>query len=73
MEVNERGVGVDKSLKKEQKTCALTGTALEVMHIFIDWEAKWEQMQEDLGDDVVDTGHGVDDGENFDFDSNLGE
>ena len=24
MEVNEHGVGVDKSLKKEQKTCTLT-------------------------------------------------
>ena len=48
----------------------MEGTALEVMHIFVDWEAEWEQMHEDLlsrqvnkvVDKVVDTGHGVDDG-----------
>ena len=51
------------------------GTALEVMHIFIDWEAEWEQMHEDLlaaqVDKVVDIGHSIDNGENFDFNSNL--
>ena len=55
------------------------GTALEVMHIFIDREVEWEQMHKDLlsqqvnevVEEVVDTGHGVDDGECFDFDGNL--
>lgn len=51
------------------------GTALDMMRIFVEWEAKWEQMQEDLlqeqVDEVVDTGHGVDDGKNYDFDGNL--
>ena len=50
-------------------------TASDMLCIFVDREAKWEQMQEDLGqdevDEVVDTEHRVDDGENFDFDSNL--
>ena len=45
-----------------------------MLHIFVDREAEWEQEQEDLGqgkvDEVVDAGHGVDDGENFDFDGN---
>ena len=41
-------------------------------------EAKWEQMQEDLQgqesvDKVMDTGHGVDDGEDFDYNGNLGK
>ena len=55
------------------------GTALEVMHIFVSWEVEWEQMHEDLlsrqvnevVDEVVDAGHRVDDGENFNFDGNL--
>ena len=57
---------------------ALT-TALEVMHIFVDWEAEWEQMHKDLlaaqvdevVDKVIDARHRVDNGENFDFDGNL--
>ena len=59
--------------------CLVEGTALEVMHIFVDQEAEQEQMHKDLlsrqvdevVDDVVDAGHRVDDGENFDFDGNL--
>ena len=55
------------------------GVAMDVMHIFVDWEAKWEQIQEDLHlqhlheavDKVVDARHRVDDGENFDFNGNL--
>ena len=51
------------------------GTASDVLCIFVDREAKWEQMQEELGqdevDEVVDTAHGTDNGENFDFDGNL--
>ena len=50
------------------------GIASDVLRIFVDREAKWEQEQEDLGqgevDEVVDAGHGVDDGEDFDFDGN---
>ena len=49
-------------------------TASDVLRIFVDREAEWEQMQEDLVvDEVVDAGHGVDTGEDFDFDGNLGE
>ena len=50
------------------------GTASDVLRIFVDREAEWEQMQEDSQngvDKVVDAGHGVDNGENFDFDGNL--
>ena len=48
------------------------GTASDVLRIFVDREAEWEQTQEDLAvDEVVDAGHGVDDGENFDFNGNL--
>ena len=50
------------------------GTASDILHIFVDHEAEWEQMQEDSQDgvdEVVDAGHGVDSGENFDFDDNL--
>ena len=52
----------------------MEGTASDVLRIFVDWEAEWEQMQEDSQngvDEVVDAGHGVDSGENFDFDGNL--
>ena len=57
----------------------MEGTALGVMHIFVDWEVEWEQMHEGLlaaqvdevVDKVVDARHGVDNGENFDFNSNL--
>ena len=51
------------------------GTASDVLRIFVDREAEWEQMQEELGqdevDEVVDASHGTDDGENFDYDGNL--
>ena len=50
------------------------GTASDVLRIFVDREAEWEQMQEDSQDGVdkvVNTGCGVDSGENFDFDGNL--
>ena len=40
------------------------GTASDVLCIFVDREAEWEQMQEELGqdevDEVVDTTHGTD-------------
>ena len=55
--------------------CLVEGTALEVIYIFIDQEVEWEQMCKDLLKEqvnkVMDAGHGVDDGENFDFDRNL--
>ena len=55
--------------------CLVEGTASDVLRIFVDREAEWEQMQEDLGegevDKVVDAGHGVDNGEHFDYDGNL--
>ena len=50
------------------------GTASDMLRIFVDREAEWEQMQEDSQDgvdEVVDAGHGIDSGENFDFDGNL--
>ena len=51
------------------------GTASDVLRIFVDREAEWEQMQEELGqdevDEVVDAVHGSDNGEDFDYDSNL--
>ena len=50
------------------------GTASDVLRIFVDREAEWEQMQEDSQNgvnEVVDAGHRVDSGENFDFDGNL--
>ena len=50
------------------------GIASDVLRIFVDREAELEQEQEDLGqgevDEVVDAGHGVNDGEDFDFDRN---
>ena len=52
----------------------MEGIASDVLRIFVDREAKWEQEQEDLGqgevDEVVDAGHGIDDGEDFNFDGN---
>ena len=59
--------------------CLVEGTALEVMHIFVDWEVEWEQMRKDLlsrqveevVDEIIDAGHGVDNGEHFNFDGNL--
>ena len=51
------------------------GIASDILHIFVNHKAKWEQMQEDLGqgevDKVVNAGHGVDNGENFDYEGNL--
>ena len=46
------------------------GTASAVLQIFVDWEAQQEEL-ESLVDEVVDAGHGVDSGENFDYDGNL--
>ena len=55
--------------------CLVEGTASDVLRIFVDREAEWEQMREELGQDevneVVDTAHGTDDGEDFDYNSNL--
>ena len=49
-------------------------TALAVLQVFVDQQAEeeetFEQMREAM-DDVVDAGHGVDEGEHFDFNSNL--
>ena len=51
------------------------GIASDVLWIFVDREAELEQAQEDLGGDevdkVVDAGHGVDNGEHFDYNGNL--
>ena len=53
----------------------MEGTASDVLRIFVDREAEWEQMQEELGqdevDEVVDAAHGSDNGEDFDYDGNL--
>ena len=55
--------------------CLVEGTASDMLRIFVNREAEWEQMQEELGQDevneVFDTAHGTDDGENFDYDGNL--
>ena len=55
--------------------CLVEGTASDVLRIFVDREAEWEQMQEELGqdevDEVVDAAHGSDNGEDFDYDGNL--
>ena len=45
-------------------------TASAVLQIFVDREAQQEEL-ESLVDEVVDAGHGVDSGENFDYDGNL--
>ena len=45
-------------------------TASAVLWIFVDWEAQEEEM-ESLVDEVVDAGHRVDSGENYDYDGNL--
>ena len=44
-------------------------TALEVLQILVDREAQMEE-EASVGDDVVDAGHGIDTGEDFDFDGN---
>ena len=44
-------------------------TASAVLHILVDCEAQEEEVAS-LVDEVVDTGYGVDDGEDFDFDGN---
>ena len=43
-------------------------TALGVLQILVDHEAQAEEASQ--GDDVVDAGHGVDTGEDFDYDGN---
>ena len=43
-------------------------TALGVLQILVDCEAQMEEAS--VGDNVVDAGHGVDTGEDFDFDGN---
>ena len=45
-------------------------TASAVLQIFVDREAQQEEL-ESLVDEVVDAGHGVDSGENYDYDGNL--
>ena len=44
-------------------------TALGVLWILVDCEAQAEE-EASQGDDVVDAGHGIDTGEDFDFDGN---
>ena len=44
-------------------------TALAILRILVDREAQEEEVAS-LVDEVVDAGHGVDDGEDFDFDGN---
>ena len=44
-------------------------TASAVLHILVDREAQEEEVAS-LVDEVVDAGHGIDDGEDFDFDGN---
>ena len=44
-------------------------TASGVLQILVDREAQMEE-EASVGDDVVDAGHGVDTGEDFDFDGN---
>ena len=52
----------------------MEATALAVLQVFIDQQAEeeetLEQMREAM-DDVVDAGHGFNDGEDFDFDGNF--
>ena len=48
-------------------------TALAVLQVFVDCQAEEEETLEQMRevmDDVVDTGHGVNDGEDFNFDGN---
>ena len=44
-------------------------TALAILRILVDREAQEEEVVS-LVDEVVDAGHGVDNGEDFDFDGN---
>ena len=44
-------------------------TALGVLQILVDREAQ-EEEEASQGDDVVNAGHGVDTGEDFDYDGN---
>ena len=44
-------------------------TALGVLQILVDHEAQ-EEEEASQGDNVVDAGHGVDTGEDFDYDGN---
>ena len=52
----------------------MEATALAVLQVFVDRQAKEEETLEQMRevmDDVVDAGHGVNNGEDFNFDSNL--
>ena len=44
-------------------------TASGVLQILVDHEAQAEE-EASVGDDVVDAGHGIDTGEDFNFDGN---
>ena len=44
-------------------------TALGVLQILVDREAQMEE-EASVGDDVIDAGHGIDTGEDFDYDGN---
>ena len=48
-------------------------TALVVLQVFVDWQAEEEETLEQMRevmDDVVDIGHGVNGGEDFNFNGN---
>ena len=45
-------------------------TASAVLHILVDREAQEEEVTS-LVDEVIDTGYGVDNGEDFDFNGNI--
>ena len=52
----------------------MEATALVVLQVFIDQQAKEEETLEwmrEAMDDVVDAGYGVNNGEDFNFDGNL--
>ena len=49
------------------------GTALTALQIFVDCglaEEELEEWMKGVVDDIVDAGHRINDGENFDFDQN---
>ena len=52
----------------------MEATALALLQIYIDCLVEEEDEEEQMGemvDNVVDAGHGDDDGEDFDYDGNL--
>ena len=52
----------------------MEATALAVLQVFFDQQAEEEETLEQMREvmvDVVDAGHGVDEGEHFYFDGNL--